>query len=276
MAKQKADTLPTRRDVLLLGATGLVTLIGFKDSLIGKVYGDTAVTSTPALEEGPYWVDETGTTFHRSDVRANVDGTNVQAGLPMYLSLTVSQISSGVVTPLKNAFVYMWQANALGVYSDETSESTSGQTYLRGYQVTNERGNVQFIANYPGWYSGRTIHTHLRIRLYPSNDPTQTPTYDYESQIFYDQNITDYVANNVSPYKTRTPKTPDTLNSTDRVYTGGSLDADGVTSNAGALTTTYLDEKGSHADASYHVILNLALTEPTGGTGGPGGGPGGP
>jgi protocatechuate 3,4-dioxygenase beta subunit len=251
----------SRRQVLRMGATGLVTLAGLGSVLAQRTAASTVV-STPHLEEGPYWVNETGTSFHRSDVRANIGSETIQPGLLTYLNITVSQIANGVVTPLKNAFVYIWSASALGIYSDETAENSSSDTYLRGYQITNTRGSVQFLSLYPGWYSGRTIHTHVRIRLYPNNDPTQTPTYDFETQLFYDDNISNYLINNLAPYSTR--KNRDTTNSTDRVYSGGSLDSDGVTSNAGALTLTRLAEDGSHAVAAFNIILNLSLTETTG------------
>jgi len=35
---------------------------------------------------------------------------------------------------------------------------------LRGYQITDENGIAEFITIYPGWYSGRTVHIHFKIR----------------------------------------------------------------------------------------------------------------
>jgi hypothetical protein len=140
MTKEKHPALLLgRRQVLLMGATGAVTLVGLGSKRM--VFGQSSVVSTPALEEGPYWVDETGAAFFRSDIRSNVDGTNVQSGLPLHFGLTVSQVSNGVVSPLRNAFVYIWHCNALGVYSDEAVENSENDTYLRGYQVTNAHGN---------------------------------------------------------------------------------------------------------------------------------------
>ena len=293
LEKQKDNLrrLMGRREVLLIGATGAVSLVGLGATIGGKVYADSAsssVTSTPALEEGPYWVDETGAAFHRSDVRANIGSTSVQAGLPLYFGLTVSQYNTttGVVAPLPSAFVYIWSASAEGIYSDEAADNSTADTFLRGYQVTNGHGNVQFLTLYPGWYGGRTPHIHLRVRLYPNGtngqpDPSQTPTYDFETQVFFDDAITAAVYANVSPYNTRVMGR-DTYNTTDRVYQGGSLDADGVTTEAGALTQVRLADDGNHAMAQFHMVLNLSLKEMTGGgtppTGGPGGTPptGGP
>ena len=61
--------------------------------------------------------------------------------------------------------------------------------FLRGYQVTDENGAVQFTTVYPGWYSGRTVHIHFRIRTF---DGTQT-TFEFTSQLFFEDSITDAV-----------------------------------------------------------------------------------
>lgn len=39
-----------------------------------------------------------------------------------------------------------------------------GKKYLRGYQVTDNNGAVNSTTIYPGWYSGRTIHIHFKVR----------------------------------------------------------------------------------------------------------------
>jgi protocatechuate 3,4-dioxygenase beta subunit len=284
-AHNEMDLLRTRREAIRLGATGLLTLVGLGKTIEGIVYAQSSsVISTPALIEGPYWIDETAATFFRSDIRANLDGSSVQSGLPLHLGLTVAQISNGVVTPLPNAFVYIWHASAEGLYSGEAAINTAGTTYLRGYQVSNAHGSVQFYSIYPGWYAGRTVHIHLRVRLYPNNDPTQTPTYDYETQLFFDDAITSAIFAEAIPYNERGAR--DTVNSTDSIYLGGSTDADGVASNAGALTTLKLSDDTSYVIGTFKLVLNLSLAETTGqsgggntgGTGGapPGGGTGGP
>ncbi|MBV9851336.1 MAG: hypothetical protein JO250_16825 [Armatimonadetes bacterium] len=266
----------TRRDVLLLGASGLVTLVGFGCRRAGAVVAahPSVPLSTPALEEGPFWVGETGAAFHRSDLRANLDGTNVQSGLPLHLEMTVSHVRHGVVTPLPNAFVYLWSVNALGVYSDEAQERTARETYLRGYQVTDARGRVRFLTLYPGWYGGRTVHIHARVRTYPQNDPARQPSSDFETQLFFDDAVTDHVLRTVSPYNQRRGR--DTTNRTDHVYIGAALDGTRAR-DSGALTTLHVAEDGGHARASFHMVLDLSKHArpgmPPGGFGGPPPGP---
>lgn len=167
----------------------------------------------PALTEGPYFVDEL---LNRSDIRVDPVTSVVQPGLPMYLTVNVSQLNSCVIAPLTGAFVDIWHCNAAGVYSDVAAQSTVGQQFLRGYQTTDRHGNARFITVYPGWYTGRSVHIHSKIRLF--NGTTQS--YEFTTQFFMDENIADVVYT-ASPYNTRTVR--DTRNSNDGIYLGGSL-----------------------------------------------------
>ena len=65
--------------------------------------------------------------------------------------------------PIENAVVDIWHCDALGVYSG--FESGADATFLRGAQVTNRDGVVQFRTIYPGWYRGRTVHIHAKVHL---------------------------------------------------------------------------------------------------------------
>jgi len=165
---------------------------------------------TPSIEEGPFFVDEL---LNRSDIRSD-PGTGVEAqGVPVTLRFTVSQVdSAGVCTPLSGATVDVWQADANGLYSDEASEGTAGQKYLRGYQTTDANGQVEFISIFPGWYSGRTPHTHVKVRMNPTGDQGL----EFTSQVYYDEAIREQVYQQ-APYSSR--GSPDTTNSTDRIYT---------------------------------------------------------
>ncbi len=255
--------LATRRDVLRAGAAGLITLVGLGTVLKGKIYAEepALAESTPALEEGPFWIEEADQRYRRSDLRANLDGTSMQAGLPLNLWLTVSELQNGAIAPLQSAFVYIWIANALGVYSGEQGERTLSDSYLRGYQVTDEKGIVAFTANYPGWYDGRTVHIHARVRTYPGNDSTQKPLTDFETQLFFDDGVTDHVMANVAPYNTRNRR--DTTNKTDRVYNGPALDVAPGASTAAAMPTGDLTKvkvvsAATHANASFHMVLDTS------------------
>jgi hypothetical protein len=109
--------------------------------------------------------------------------------------------------------VDIWHWSASGGYSAEASESTSTQSWLRGYQITDVNGMVQFVTVIPGWYSGRTTHIHLRLRsTYDSSSSGGTNT----MQLFFDQTLVDSLYTSVSPYSSE--GIDPTTNTSDRVY----------------------------------------------------------
>jgi protocatechuate 3,4-dioxygenase beta subunit len=141
----------------------------------------------PELTEGPYFVDEM---INRSDIRSDPSDGSVKAGLPLQLAFRVSQVNDSC-TPLERATVDIWHCDALGVYSDVSDPgfNTQGQKFLRGYQVTDGDGVAQFTTIYPGWYQGRTVHIHFKVRV----DAPTGGTYDFTSQLFFDDSLSDRV-----------------------------------------------------------------------------------
>jgi uncharacterized protein (TIGR03437 family) len=131
--------------------------------------------------------------------------------------------NGGTCSLLTGALIDIWHCDAIGLYSDERAYNpgggvgtvtTTGQKFLRGYQVTDDNGRVRFQTIYPGWYGGRTIHIHVRVRTF--NGTTQLG--DFVSQFFFDDSITNAVLTQ-APYNTRTSPR-DTTNTNDGVYNG--------------------------------------------------------
>ena len=141
----------------------------------------------PELTEGPYFVDER---LERSDIRSDPSDGSVKEGAPLEIVFRVSEIGAGCV-PLAGAAVDMWHCDALGVYSDATDRgfSTVGQKFLRGYQLTDANGEARFMTIYPGWYQGRAVHIHFKIRT----DLDSNQGYEFTSQFFFDEAVTDEV-----------------------------------------------------------------------------------
>jgi protocatechuate 3,4-dioxygenase beta subunit len=168
---------------------------------------------TPALTEGPYFVDER---IDRSDIRSDPASGAISEGIPLRLLMTVSTVEGGACSPLAGAVVDVWHCDALGNYSDISGgagqENTSGQKFLRGYQVTDPNGSVEFLTIYPGWYSGRAIHIHYKVRT----DPAAEQGLEFTSQLFFDEAINDTVTTTRSPYSQK--GTPDQRNSTDNIF----------------------------------------------------------
>lgn len=164
---------------------------------------------TPDLTEGPYYVDGQ---LVRGDV------TEGKPGVPVALVIAVQDIVT--CAPLANAAVEIWHCDAQGYYSGIVGENpggggeTSGEenattTFLRGIQLTDDNGEVEFATIYPGWYTGRTVHIHTKVHVGGSviaaaddeaaiATPEGGETYDggqtsHVGQLFFDDAISDEV-----------------------------------------------------------------------------------
>jgi protocatechuate 3,4-dioxygenase beta subunit len=107
---------------------------------------------TPTQVAGPYYRD---LNLVRKDV------TEGLPGIPMMLFLRILDVDG--CTPLVNAETEIWHTHSFGKYSNFASEGTAGLTWMRGVQFTNANGFATFRTIYPGWYSGRTTHLHLKV-----------------------------------------------------------------------------------------------------------------
>src|SRR3954451_10452743 len=105
------------------------------------------------------------------------------------LSLRVAAIQNGRCAPLAGAVVDLWHCDATGVYSDTDNPGAAGQKFLRGYQLTGENGGVRFTTIYPGWYPGRAVHIHFKIR---ANSPSGQ-AHEFTSQLYFDDALTDRI-----------------------------------------------------------------------------------
>jgi protocatechuate 3,4-dioxygenase beta subunit len=167
----------------------------------------------------------------RSDIRADTkDSGGTQSGLPLILTINVGSYSSGSCTPIENAQVHIWHCNAQGIYSDV--QSYTSQNFLRGYQYTDADGLVTFTTIYPGWYSGRAVHIHVKVRIFDSSGNVTT---EATTQLFFDDTTSSAVYSANSEY-TRN-NTRDTMNSTDSIY--ASEDPTLLVSLNGSSSTSY-------------------------------------
>jgi len=227
----------TRRE-LLAGAASVVVsqaLAGCGVDTVAAASANDACVLTAALTEGPYFVDEL---LNRSDIRSDPTSGTVSAGTPLLLTFKVSRVASGGCTPLTGAYLDVWHCDSAGAYSDVPG-AVSGQRFLRGYQVTDADGVARFTTVYPGWYPGRAAHIHFKLRLFAG----ATKTYEFTSQFFFEDSLTDTVYT-LSPYNTR--GTRSTRNSGDGIYSSLSIAA------KGALTLqTTIDGAG------YAGVINL-------------------
>jgi protocatechuate 3,4-dioxygenase beta subunit len=220
-----------------------------------------ACIATPQETEGPYFVDEQ---LGRSDITTDPSNGTAVDGTPLKLTIRAFRVESGACTPLSGATIDIWHCNAEGLYSDESANNTVGQKFLRGYQTTDKSGTVTFLTIFPGWYQGRTVHIHFKVRVYDGN----TKTYEYTSQLFFDDALTDEVFS-ASPYNARGDRT--TRNSNDGIFTGASTNGS-VSSNSGEQLTVALTKSGSGYGGSFDFGIDFSRTVNDNLGGGPPGG----
>ena len=275
----------TRRQALkaagVAGATYLLT------PALASTFNDAPVAAarcaqlTPELTEGPYWVD---TMLRRSDVRADTSGKNRQAGVPLTLSINVVD-SSADCKALNGVAVDIWHANAYGLYSDESSQAPGGgdsgasgdtisDNFLRGYQITGKdrglqrkpvAGQVSFQTIWPGWYTGRAIHIHVRVRELHSSGAAIA---GYTTQLFFSDSDNDRVLAGAAPYKSRSPQRDPTTDENDTVLARSDF-ATNIVAVRGSIDTGY--------ETTFNVALTTTEANTTGSLAGPNsGGPGGP
>lgn len=247
----------TRRDLLGLAAKGAASVV-VSQSLLACAAGsgggtDTASLATnsatpigspsaaaqcvltAALTEGPFFVDEK---LNRADIRTDPVTGAVSSGIPLALTFNVSRVANNACTPLTGAYLDVWHCDSTGTYSDV---SGSSQRFLRGYQITDANGVAKFTTIYPGWYSGRAVHIHFKLRLYAGS----TRSYEFTSQFFFDDALTDSVYA-ASPYSSRGAR--NVRNSNDGIYRRLS-----ATEKAGLTLQT------SRTGDGYAGVINLGV-----------------
>ena len=270
-------TILSRRDAFaLLGRAGLA--LGFGGLLThdadatfqaqAQAHQAVKLVASPALTEGPFFVDEK---LNRRDLKAGTTRAAVVDAVPLALELTVYRIVEGKVAPFEGVTVDVWHCDAHGVYSDEDQpmnfERTGGQKWLRGYQTTDAKGRVDFETIFPGWYQGRTVHIHFKVRQKGADGGTK----EFTSQLFFDDKLADAVFAH-APYRPSTNR--DVTNENDGIY--GERQVDGTAAGEKLLPTITKTADGKGYVAKFAIALTDSSLRAGGrGHGGPGG-PGGP
>jgi protocatechuate 3,4-dioxygenase beta subunit len=221
--------LTRRQTIGAIGAVGAGAVLGGGLRLGGP--GDSvsvaeaaaACALTPEAEEGPFYVN-------LERVRKSIVGG--RSGVPLLLRIKV--INAKTCKLIKGAAVDIWHADAIGKYSDESSNGTSGQTWLRGVQLTASSGLAEFRTIYPGFYQGRTPHIHVKVHIGGSASGSKYSggRVSHTGQLYFAESVSDQVYR-LAPY-TQDPNRL-TRHSADRIYTG----------QGGSKSTIKLSRRGS-------------------------------
>jgi protocatechuate 3,4-dioxygenase beta subunit len=200
----RVTAVPTRRTVLKAGAAVLaVGGTGLGAGLAKAQDAGEAATAaaspatcvlTAEMTEGPYFL---AGDLIRKDI------TEGSAGVPLQLKIAVQDVNT--CAALANAAVDIWHCDAQGYYSGISGENPGGggsattaenltTTFLRGIQLTGDDGVAEFTTIYPGWYTGRAIHIHMKVVV----DGTAGKSYDgghvsHTGQLFFDDAVSDQV-----------------------------------------------------------------------------------
>ena len=206
--------------------------------------------------------------MNRADIRVDPADGSRQEGMPLALSIHVAQLRACAEAPLTGAYVDIWHSNAAGIYSDVAANGSVGKKFLRGYQPTDRHGNANFTTVYPGWYQGRAVHIHAKVRVFDGDNKT----YEFTSQFFFDEDFSDDIYK-LDPYSGRGKR--NTFNDNDGIYRGGSS-LGSITSNSGSHLMLKLDKRDGYVAGDAKLLCDLSLgsspSEVPGGGGGPGGG----
>lgn len=150
---KRSEFLKTLGAVGAVGAAGVSGLgaVAGASSIVGRTGGCALV---PTEIAGPFPLDlSENVFFFRQDIIED------RVGIPMRLRMRI--VGSEDCQPLQNVRVNIWLCDNQGNYSGYSSEVDL--TYLRGYQITDADGTVEFLSIFPGFYPGRVVHVHLQV-----------------------------------------------------------------------------------------------------------------
>jgi protocatechuate 3,4-dioxygenase beta subunit len=190
-----------------------------REDLAYDVHAETAsLECTERAQQivGPY--PAPGVQLERSDIRSDPgDDGLVKPGVPLTVVLRVGSKGDAGCRPLHGAVVNAWQCDASGQYSSYELLGTSMNKFLRGYQVTDASGVVEFQTIYPGSYPGRTVHVHFAVRAIESSSVI-FPDDAFVGQVYFPDAVTDEVLMQ-APYSSASR----TLNAQDGYYSADML-----------------------------------------------------
>lgn len=140
------------------GGMGAESGVGVNE---GEIPEETAGPYPGDGSNGPNVLTEAG--IARSDITASFgSATGVAEGVPTTVRLRVYDLTGEEITPLSGAAIYLWHCDREGRYS-LYSDGVSEENYLRGVQVADDEGRLEFTTVFPACYSGRWPHMHFEV-----------------------------------------------------------------------------------------------------------------
>src|SRR5690349_2196457 len=162
--------------------------------------GALTCVRTPQVVEGPFYYESS---LERRSITEN------HAGEPLRLCITLAGLIPGgndKCMPLSGAIIDVWHTDAAGLYSNVGTDlqpvDTVGQTFLRGHQITDDSGYVEFDTIVPGWeivaapppVGAARRTTHIHVKVFHGREVLT-------AQLFFPDELTDDLYARVEPYK---------------------------------------------------------------------------
>ncbi|KAL8286217.1 hypothetical protein RQP46_004705 [Phenoliferia psychrophenolica] len=182
-----------------------------------KIRNHTCVLS-PEVTQGPY--------YHVAGHPIRQNMAENQLGLPFLMDFGIIDVST--CEPVSNVLVDIWHANTTGHYAGHADPDpdliwegpaaygvrkglltkfprwNNDETWLRAAWPTNKNGVSQFSSIFPGYYTGRATHVHVKVhtKWTPHTNGTFTSGQQvHTGQLFVDDSINE-VIDKIHPYTT--------------------------------------------------------------------------
>ncbi|PWY97858.1 aromatic compound dioxygenase [Testicularia cyperi] len=180
------------------------------DPLVESKIRNSTCVLAPETTQGPYYHTE------NHPIRSNI--AEWQLGLHFQMDIGVIDIET--CEPVPNILVDIWMANATGHYAghpdpaphlvDEIPAQTGirkgllsaypltkpEETWLRGALPTDKNGVAHFTSIFPGYYTGRATHVHVKVhnswQVLPNNTFTSGHLV-HTGQFFFDDELNEQV-----------------------------------------------------------------------------------
>ena len=139
---------------------GLIPPFGGPDGKILTAQEKKNCGITAEVTEGPYYVSGTAGLANGHLNYSILPGERLEISGFVYEGL-------GTTKPVSNAKIEIWHSDNAGSYhpngNGKASSYTTADMALRGFILTGADGSYNFDTIYPGEYSGRTRHIHIKI-----------------------------------------------------------------------------------------------------------------
>ncbi|KAK4057717.1 hypothetical protein OIO90_001365 [Microbotryomycetes sp. JL221] len=181
-----------------------------------RIRNNTCVL-TPVVTQGPYYHDR------GHPIRQNMAENEI--GVPFLMDIGIINVKT--CEPMTGVLVDIWHANATGHYSGHPDpkpelfwegpaaygprkgllsafpRTIDHETWLRAAWPTNKNGVAQFSSIFPGYYTGRATHVHVKVHTEwepHSNNGTFTASrMIHVGQLFVEDEINS-VIDRIHPY----------------------------------------------------------------------------